>query len=217
MKRLFDLLLSSLALVALSPLYFILALLIRRDGGPAFFRQARVGQSGELFRIFKFRSMIPGAEKLGAQVTGAADPRITSVGRFLRKTKLDELPQLINVFLGQMSLVGPRPEVPRYVDRWPEEDRQQILQVKPGITDYATFYYNDEQAVLARAEDPEKAYLETVLPHKLRLYRRYLQDRSFGLDLRLLLATLARMIGLNGHLLLPRQIRSQLFNHSKNR
>ena len=210
MKRFFDLLLSSLALAVLSPLFVVLSLLIRRDGGPAFFRQERVGQGGELFRIFKFRSMVPGAEKLGAQVTGAADPRITSVGHFLRKTKLDELPQLINVFLGQMSLVGPRPEVPRYVERWPEEDRREILQIKPGITDYATFYYNDEQAVLARAEDPEKAYLETVMPHKLRLYRKYLDDRSLGLDLRLLLATLSRMIGLDGRFLLPRQIRSQL-------
>jgi len=210
MKRLFDLLLSTLTLAVLSPLFVVLALWIRRDGGPEFFRQARVGRGGELFRIFKFRSMVPGAEKLGAQVTGAADPRITSVGRFLRKTKLDELPQLINVFLGQMSLVGPRPEVPRYVDQWPEEDRRQILQIKPGITDYATFYYNDEQAVLARAEDPEKAYLETVLPHKLRLYRKYLEDRNFWLDLRLLLATLARMAGLDGRSLLPRHIRSQL-------
>jgi lipopolysaccharide/colanic/teichoic acid biosynthesis glycosyltransferase len=207
MKRFFDLLLSSLALAVLSPLFIVLALLIRRDGGPAFFRQERVGQGGEFFRIFKFRSMVPGAEKLGAQVTGAADPRITSVGRFLRKTKLDELPQLINVLRGQMSLVGPRPEVGRYVERWPEEDRREILQIKPGITDYATFYYSDEQAVLARAEDPEKAYLETVMPHKLRLYRKYLQDRGFWLDLRLLLATLARMIGLDGRFLLPRHTR----------
>ena len=210
MKRLFDLLLSSLALAVLSPLFVVLAVLIRRDGGPAFFRQVRVGRDGELFRIFKFRTMVPGAEKLGAQVTGAADPRITSVGRFLRKTKLDELPQLIDVFRGDMSLVGPRPEVPRYVEQWPEEDRRQILRIKPGITDYATFYYSDEQAILARAEDPEKSYLETVMPHKLRLYRKYLEDRSFGLDLRLLLATLTRMVGLDGRGLLPRPARSLL-------
>jgi lipopolysaccharide/colanic/teichoic acid biosynthesis glycosyltransferase len=210
MKRIFDLLLSSLALVVLSPLFLVLSVRIRRDEGPAFFRQPRVGRSGELFPMFKFRSMVPGAEKLGAQVTGESDPRITGFGRFLRKTKLDELPQLINVFLGQMSLVGPRPEVPRYVDRWPEEDRRQILQVKPGITDYATFYYSDEQAVLARAEDTEKVYLETIMPQKLRLYRRYLQDRGFWLDLRLLLATLVRMAGLDGRFLLPRHTRSLL-------
>lgn len=210
MKRLFDLLLSSLALAVLAPVCLILAVLIRRDGGAALFRQERVGRGGGLFRIFKFRSMVPDAEKRGAQVTGAADPRITPVGRFLRRTKLDELPQLFNVFLGQMSLVGPRPEVPRYVAEWPEADRQEILKVKPGITDYATFYYSDEQAVLARAEDPERAYLQEVMPHKLKLYRQYLQDRSFGLDLRLLLATLVRMIGLDGRSLLPRDTRSLL-------
>ena len=210
MKRSVDLFFSSLALAVLAPLFIVLAILIRRDGGAAFFRQARVGQGGELFRIFKFRSMVPDAEKLGAQVTGAADLRITSVGRFLRKTKLDELPQLINVFLGQMSLVGPRPEVPRYVERWPEEDRGPILQIKPGITDYATFYYSDEQTVLAQAEDPEKTYLETVMPHKLQLYRKYLEDQGLGLDLRLLLATLVRIFGLDGRSLLPRHIRSQL-------
>jgi len=202
------LLLSSIALVISSPIFALMIIIVRRDGGPAFFRQERVGQGGRLFRIFKFRSMVPQAEKLGAQVTGAADPRITKVGRFLRRTKLDELPQWINVFLGQMSLVGPRPEVPRYVERWPEADRREILKIKPGITDYATFYYSDEQAVLARAENPEKTYLEEVMPHKLRLYRQYLQDRSFGLDLRLLLATLARMIGLDGLFLLPRRTRS---------
>lgn len=196
-KRLFEIVVSLMGLIMLSPLLVPIALIIRADGGPAFFRQVRVGKGGQLFRIFKFRTMVVDAEKLGPQVTAEHDPRITRIGRILRKTKLDELPQLINVFAGHMSLVGPRPEVPYYVEKWPEEDRRVILSVKPGITDYATLFYSDEQAHLAEADDPEEAYLEKVMPHKLKMYRRYVEDQNFWLDLRLILATLGRMVGLN--------------------
>jgi lipopolysaccharide/colanic/teichoic acid biosynthesis glycosyltransferase len=146
--------------------------------------------------------MVVNADKMGSQVTAEHDPRITTVGRFLRKTKLDELPQLINVLAGDMSLVGPRPEVPYYVQKWPDEDRDVILSVKPGITDYATLYYNDEQAVLAQAHDMEKAYLEEVMPHKLSLYRQYVQDQSLNLDFRLIIATLLKMAGINPDVLI---------------
>ena len=177
--------------------FLAIGLIIRSDGGPAFFRQVRVGKAGRFFRIFKFRTMVVDAEKLGTQVTSEHDPRITRIGRILRKTKLDELPQLLNVFVGDMSLVGPRPEVPYYVARWPEEDRKVILSVKPGITDYATLFYNDEQAVLAKTDDPKEAYMKKVMPHKLEMYMRYVGDQNFCLDLRLILATLRKMAGLN--------------------
>ena len=196
-KRLFDLVASLLGLILLSPSFLAIGLIIRSDGGPVFFRQVRVGKAGRLFRIFKFRTMVVDADKMGAQVTSEHDPRITRIGRILRKTKLDELPQLFNVFAGDMSLVGPRPEVPYYVARWPEEDRKVILSVKPGITDYATLFYNDEQAVLAETDDPKEAYMEVVMPHKLEMYKRYVEDQNFWLDLRLILATLGRMAGLN--------------------
>jgi len=197
MKRIFDLVFSLLGIGALLPLFFVLGFLIRRDGGPAFFTQERVGKDGRTFHFIKFRSMVMHAERLGSQVTASHDPRITGVGRVLRRTKLDELPQLLNVFAGDMSIVGPRPEVPYYVAKWSEEDRRVVLSVKPGITDYATLFYHDEQAVLAKTEDPEKTYLDVVMPHKLEMYRRYVSDRSFGLDLRLVAATLGKMVGRN--------------------
>ena len=166
---------------------------MKLDGGPAIFRQERVGRGGTKFRIFKFRSMVVGAEKQGAPVTAENDPRITPLGRWLRKTKIDELPEFINVLKGDMSIVGPRPEVAAYVALWPEDDRKTILSIRPGITDYATLYYHDEQAVLGASHDPEKSYVEEIMPHKVRLYREYLRDRNLGLDLRIILATLARM------------------------
>lgn len=196
-RRFFDLFFSLIGLILLSPILIAVAFAIRRDGGPIFFRQERIGGNGGVFRIYKFRSMVVNAHKMGAQVTAEHDPRITSVGRLLRKTKLDELPQLLNVFRGEMSLVGPRPEVPFYVAQWPEEDRAIILSVKPGITDYATLFYSDEQAVLARAEDPERAYREQVMPHKLRMYRAYVRDSNPRLDLRIIVATLAKMAGID--------------------
>jgi lipopolysaccharide/colanic/teichoic acid biosynthesis glycosyltransferase len=154
-----------------------------------------VGLNGESFEIFKFRTMVVGAEKIGAQLTAGKDPRITSIGHLLRKTKIDELPQLINVFFGQMGLVGPRPEVRRYVNQWSALDTELILSVKPGITDDASLVYSDEQGVLARWDDPEKAYLNEVMPRKLGLYRQYVAERSLWLDFRMILATLAKIAG----------------------
>ncbi|MDM8536356.1 sugar transferase [Desulfobacterales bacterium HSG17] len=196
-KRLFDFLFSLFGLVLLSPLFFLIALIIRLDKGSAFFRQKRTGLHGKDFYIYKFRTMIPNAEKYGAQITAGYDPRITQIGHILRKFKFDELPQLINVFLGHMSLVGPRPEVPYYVKKWSEADRQVILSAKPGITDYASLYYSDEQAVLARVADPEKAYIQNVMPHKLRLYRKYVNEQNLWIDIRIILATMIKITGIN--------------------
>lgn len=195
-KRLFDIVFSFTGLLLLLPIFAVVAVAVRCNGKPVFYRQERVGLNGKRFWIFKFRSMVVNAEKTGQKVTAERDDRITPIGKFLRKTKLDELPQLLNVLTGDMSLVGPRPEVPFYVELWPEKDRNIILSIKPGITDYATLYYSDEQSVLANADNPEKAYITKVMPHKLKLYRNYLIDRSFRLDFYLILSTLAKMIGI---------------------
>ena len=203
LKRIFDFLAALLGLILLSPLFVITSLLIKTDKGPVLFKQPRAGRNGKVFNIYKFRSMVPDAHKLGAMVTAEHDPRITKVGKILRKTKLDELPQLFNVLKGDMSLVGPRPEVPYYVNQWPEQDRNILLSVRPGITDYATFLYNDEQAELAKADDPERAYITEVMPHKLYLYRQYVQDRGFWLDIRILMGTLLKMIGFKPEFLIP--------------
>jgi len=194
MKRFFDIIVSLVGLLFLAPIIIVVAGLLKLDEGPVIFSQERVGLRGKRFKIFKFRSMVVDESKRGFQVTAADDTRITSLGRLLRKTKLDELPQLFNVLKGDMSIVGPRPEVPRYVAMWSEKDRKIILSVRPGITDYATLYYHDEQAVLARSEDLEKAYVQDIVPHKLELYRDYVRNQSFGLDIRLILATLASII-----------------------
>ena len=177
--------------------------MIKRDGGPAFFMQERMGLGGKPFQTYKFRTMVQGAEKLGPPVTSGKDPRITVIGNLLRKTKLDELPQLINVALGQVSLVGPRPEVPRYVMEWPLEDKKVILSVKPGITDYGSLIYSNEQDILASSENPEEQYIEDILPHKIKLYRKYLEDQSLWLDFRIILGTIAKIAGLKVTYILP--------------
>lgn len=193
-KRLFDIAAAGTGLLLLAPLLLALALWIRLDSpGPALFRQVRVGRHGVPFEIFKFRTMVAGAER-GPQLTTGGDARITRAGRFLRRSKLDELPQLLNVLLGSMSLVGPRPEVPRYVACYPPEVRRTVLSVTPGITDWAAILYKDENDILARAEDPERAYLDTILPAKLCWYERYVRERSFWVDLRILLRTLAAIV-----------------------
>jgi lipopolysaccharide/colanic/teichoic acid biosynthesis glycosyltransferase len=196
-KRIFDLICAAIGLLLLSPVFLIIGIIIRQDGGPAFFRQERVGLNGKTFRIFKFRTMTVNAEQQGTQITAGHDPRITGIGSIMRKTKIDELPQLINVFLGQMSLVGPRPEVPAYVERWSKEDQNIILSVKPGMTDYASLIYSDEQTVLGASDNPDKVYLEEVMPHKLSFYRKYVQEQSFWLDLRIIIATILKLIGVN--------------------
>jgi lipopolysaccharide/colanic/teichoic acid biosynthesis glycosyltransferase len=194
-KRVFDLLLSSLGLFALAPLLLLIAVLIKLDSpGPVMFRQERVGRFGQPFRIHKFRTMRHETAGQGLQITVGADRRITRVGGFLRASKLDELPQLLDVWLGDMSLVGPRPEVPRYVAHYPADVRDKVLSVRPGITDIASIEYRDESAVLARAADPEQAYIHEVLPHKLALAAQYVDRSSVGLDLWLIWRTLVAIV-----------------------
>lgn len=190
-KRCFDLLLSSVGLLVLSPVMLLIALLVKLDSpGPVMFRQERVGRFGRSFRIHKFRTMRHEPVGRGLQITVGADSRITRVGGFLRASKLDELPQLLDVWLGDMSLVGPRPEVPRYVAHYPAELREKVLSVRPGITDIASIEYRDESAVLARSVDPEHAYIHEVLPHKLALAARYVERSSIWLDAWLIARTL---------------------------
>ncbi len=194
-KRLFDVLMSSLGLLMLGPSLLLIALAVKLDSpGPVFFRQERVGRFGQPFRIHKFRTMRHEPQGAGPQITVGGDARITRVGRVLRQGKLDELPQLIDAWLGTMSLVGPRPEVPRYVAHYPPAMRDKVLSVRPGITDIASIEYRDEGAVLARAADPEHAYLHEVLPHKLALAAQYVDQASVWTDVKLILRTIAVVV-----------------------
>ena len=182
MKRTFDFLASSLGLCLLSPLFLVVAIAIRLDSpGPVFFRQDRVGKDGENFLIYKFRSMVANASEIGPLITTAGDARITRVGRFLRRTKLDELPQLLNVWRGEMSLVGPRPEVPTYVALYNERQRE-VLAVRPGIPDPASIAYSDEEEILGEASDPARIYVEEILPRKLELNLQYIEKMSLPYD-----------------------------------
>ncbi|NHZ87691.1 sugar transferase [Massilia sp. CCM 8733] len=193
-KRLFDLVAALAGLLVLAPLFAVIAVCIRLDSpGPAWFRQQRIGRHGVPFDIIKFRTMRVDAGD-GAQLTVGADARITRVGKFLRHYKIDELPQLINVVEGSMSLVGPRPEVPRYVACYPPEMRSIVLSVAPGITDWASICYKDENAILGRSPDPERAYLDTILPAKLAYNVRYVRERGFWTDLRIIFSTLAALL-----------------------
>ena len=198
LKRAFDLLVASCALLVFAPLLPIILVWIKLDSpGPVLFCQDRVGLRGRVFSIYKFRTMHAGsAAGRGAQITVGADPRITRAGRFLRRHKLDELPQLINVLKGEMSVVGPRPEVPRYVALYPPETRELVLSVRPGITDLASIAYRDENALLAKADDPEAFYVEVVLPAKLEYCVQYVRTRSVRLDLVILGRTAKALLGL---------------------
>ena len=192
LKRIFDLVCSGLGLLLLSPLFLMIAVVIKLESnGSVFFRQERVGLNGRVFQIHKFRTMSADAERKGLQITVGPDQRITGVGAVLRKYKLDELAQLIDVFVGNMSLVGPRPEVPKYIACYPETVRVEVLSVRPGITDWASIQFKDENDILGRALDPEKAYVEEVLPIKQRYYLEYVRERSFLGDLRIIFATLS--------------------------
>ena len=192
-KRLFDLLGATLALLLLAPLLLAVALWIRLDSpGPVFYRQERVGRHGVPFRIHKFRTMH--ADAAGLPLTVGADPRITRAGHFLRRTRLDELPQFIDVLRGRMSLVGPRPEVPRYVAHYPAALRERALAVRPGMTDPASLAFIDESARLAAAADPERDYLEVILPAKLRCAADYAERASLATDLRVLWQTLRALL-----------------------
>lgn len=196
-KRMFDVLAAGVGLLVLSPLLVLIAVAVRLDSpGPAFFRQVRVGRGGELFEILKFRTMrqlSPGATN-GSLITVAGDSRVTRVGIQLRKSKLDELPQLINVLCGDMSIVGPRPEVPKYVALYPDDARREVLSVRPGITDEASILFRDESAMLAHGADPERIYIEQILPIKIAHYRDYVRSRTFGGDLGIILRTLQRLV-----------------------
>jgi len=190
-KRIFDAVLSFVALVVLLPLFVAVATLVKLSSpGEAFYRQERVGRGGRIFWIAKFRSMRTGADRCGAAITSSGDPRITPIGRVLRRLKLDELPQLWNVLRGDMSLVGPRPEVPQYVELYTAAQRQ-VLSIRPGITDPASISYRGEERLLAKQADPERYYREVILPDKLKMNLEYLSHMSFLYDLSLVLRTTA--------------------------
>ncbi len=193
-KRLLDVFFSLLGLVLTSPLLLIINFLIKKeDGGSVFYRGLRVGRNGRLFKIYKFRSMVINADKIGGPSTSSDDSRITKIGTFIRKYKLDELPQLINVLKGDMSFVGPRPEVKQYVDMYSESEKV-ILTVRPGITDWASLWNIDEGSVLAGSPDPEKAYLEKIRPTKLKLQLKYVREQSFFTDIKIIGLTLYSII-----------------------
>lgn len=192
-KRIFDVVAALLGLLVLVPMFVAIAVWIKLDSrGPVFFRQQRVGKDGQPFNIIKFRTMFDDAYE--SPLTIGNDRRITPAGKFLRRHKLDEFPQLINVIGGSMSLVGPRPEVPRYVDCYPPEVRTQVLSVTPGITDWASIYYKEENSLLSRSANPEQAYLDTVLPAKLKYNLRYVHERSFWNDIRIIFTTLSLLV-----------------------
>lgn len=189
MKRLFDIVASGLGLIVLSPVFLLLAVWIKLDSkGPVFYRQVRVGYKNRDFRIFKFRSMRQGADKGSLVTIGKRDPRVTNSGHFIRRLKLDELPQLINVLTGDMSLVGPRPEVRHYVDYWTPE-QMHVLDVRPGITDPASIKFSNESELMAQVDDPEKYYIEVIMQEKIKLYLEYVEKQGFWYDLGLILKT----------------------------
>lgn len=193
-KRLVDLLVSLPGLVFISPLLLLICIFIKlADRGPILFSHTRVGKNFKLFKIYKFRTMVINAEDLGPSVTGQRDARITGIGKWLRRFKLDELPQLLNVIKGNMSLVGPRPEMEKYV-RLFKDDYHTILQIKPGITDWAALQYRHEEKILNKYENIEQGYIQEVLPLKIRLYKKYIKELSLNTDLKILFRTMGSMV-----------------------
>lgn len=193
-KRVFDFTASLLGLLILSPILLVTAIFIKIDSrGPIFFKQKRVGKNKKTFEIYKFRTMVTDAEKMGKQITVGNDRRITRIGKVIRKCKLDELPQLINVLKGEMSLVGPRPEVPRYVELY-DEYQEQILLVKPGITDYASIKFINENEILGASSDPEEEYIKEIMPNKIELNMQYINNFSIFEDIRLILKTILYIV-----------------------
>lgn len=194
MIRFFDFILSLVGLVVLAPIFIVLAIWIKIDSkGPVFYKQVRVGQNGINFGLFKFRSMVVDADKKGLITVGGRDPRITRSGYFIRKYKLDELPQLINVLVGDMSLVGPRPEVRKYVDLYTDE-QQKVLSVKPGITDYASIEYMDENEILGKSSDPEKTYIEEIMPEKIKYNMKYINNKNLFEYFKIILLTVLKIV-----------------------
>jgi len=194
MKRLFDIVASACGLILLSPLFFIVSVWIKLDSpGPVFYRQVRVGRYNKDFKIFKFRTMRVGADKGSLVTIGGRDPRVTRIGYYLRKFKIDELPQLINVFIGDMSLVGPRPEVRHYVNYWTSEQLH-VLDVRPGITDPASIKFRNENELMESAEDPESFYINVIMQEKLKLYLEYVHNASFWYDIKLIFKTIYTVV-----------------------
>lgn len=195
-KRIFDLALALLGLAIAAPFLILIAIAVRIDSrGPAIFKQIRVGMKGHHFSILKFRTMVQDAEKTGTQITAGRDTRITRLGNLLRRFKIDELPQLVNVVRGEMSVVGPRPEVPLYVGYYPDDVRREVLSVRPGMTDLASLEYYDEAALLRGAEDHTSVYVNKILPEKLKWQQRYVRERSLGLDVQIIARTIWRVLG----------------------
>jgi lipopolysaccharide/colanic/teichoic acid biosynthesis glycosyltransferase len=196
LKRAFDIFCSLLGLILLTPLLTFIAICIALESkGGVFYKQLRVGRFGKEFYLYKFRTMYPDADKKGLLTVGGRDPRITRLGYYLRKFKLDELPQLLNVLNGSMSLVGPRPEVKKYVDLYTPEQRQ-VLNLRPGITDYASLEYFSENDLLAASKDPEKTYINEVMPAKLELNKKYINEAGLLTDLRIIFRTLGKVLGI---------------------
>lgn len=194
LRAVFDFLFSLLVILLLSPILLIIMLAVTLDSrGGVFFRQVRIGKDRKPFKLLKFRTMRPFSEKEGKITVGNDDPRITRVGRFLRKYKLDELPQLFNVLIGDMHIVGPRPEVPEYVDHYTSEQLR-VLSVKPGITDYASLRYFNENELLAQSDNPKETYLHDVMPAKLKMNLEYVNYRSFAIDLKIIVKTIQRIL-----------------------
>ncbi|MCG7345500.1 sugar transferase [Sporosarcina sp. ACRSL] len=194
LKRMFDFLVSFIFIIILFPLFVIIAVLIKKDSdGPILFKQVRVGKNDTLFEIYKFRTMVVDAEKIGKQITVGKDSRITRSGDFLRRYKLDELPQLFNVLKGEMSFVGPRPEVPKYTRLYNEEQRN-VLKVRPGITDYASIKYRRENELLARSDNPEETYIKEVMQDKLQINLEYINKRSIFEDIRIMFLTIIKIL-----------------------
>ncbi|MBS4206756.1 sugar transferase [Bacillus sp. FJAT-50079] len=193
-KRAMDLLFTTIGLIIIAPILLLISILIKIDSrGPVFFKQVRVGKNERPFKILKFRTMVVDAEKLGKQITVGKDQRITKIGHFLRKSKLDELPQLINVFKGDMSLVGPRPEVPKYTAFYTKEQKK-IFNIRPGITDYASIKYRNENEILALSNDPERTYIEEIMNDKLKYNMEYMEKRSILTDIKIILLTIKAII-----------------------
>ena len=193
-KRLFDLMITIPMLLLVSPFFLMIALLIKLGSkGPVFYMQTRVGINSRDFKIFKFRTMQMNADKAGLLTVGGRDPRVTPIGYFLRKYKLDELPQLLNVLFGSMSLVGPRPEVRKYVDLYNVE-QQKVLSMKPGITDYASIEYSEENELLAKSNDPERTYIDEIMPAKLLLNQKYIAEKSLTTDIKIIWLTFKKII-----------------------
>lgn len=194
MKRLFDIMFGMTVILVFHPVLWIVVVIIKLyDMGPVFYKAPRTGRHGKQFRMYKFRTMVVNADKIGPSSTTRSDVRITPIGRFLRKTKLDEIPQFLNVINGTMSIVGPRPDVKSFTDLFTEEEKA-ILTVKPGITDYASIHFNDEGSILEGSDDPDKTYMEVIWPEKKRLQLKYVNEHSFLTDIKIIWLTLLAVI-----------------------